>query len=152
MGNGPLLRVEHVSKTYRAAAGTESLSILRDISLELADGETLAIVGPSGSGKSTLLQIIGTLDHPDSGQVWLDGKALSAQDERSLAAIRNRDIGLIFQAHHLLPHCTVWENVLVPTLAVNGTGREDGDARAERLLKRVGLIGRIHHRPGQLSG
>ncbi len=149
----PLLKLENVSKSYRAAEGREPLPVLRDVSLEVAAGESLAIVGPSGCGKSTLLNIIGTLDHADSGRVWLDGKDLSAQDERALAAIRNREIGFIFQSHHQLPHCTVWENVLVPTLAEKNSPTANGaEQRAERLLKRVGLSERTHHRPGQLSG
>src|SRR5882724_7845308 len=117
MATVPLLKLENVSKSYRAAEGSAPVAVLRDVSLDVAPGESLSIIGPSGSGKSTLLNIIGTLDHADSGKVWLGEKDLSAQDERSLATIRNREIGFIFQAHHLLPHCTVWENVLVPTLA-----------------------------------
>jgi ABC-type lipoprotein export system ATPase subunit len=153
MSTGPLLKLEHVSKSYRAAEGSAPVPVLHDVSLQVASGESLSIIGPSGSGKSTLLNIIGTLDHADSGKVLLGGKELNAQDERSLASIRNREIGFIFQAHHLLPHCTVWENVLVPTLADNGS-RSDGapEERAERLLKRVGLGHRLSHRPGQLSG
>ena len=149
----PLLKLEHVGKSYRAAEGRASVPVLRDVSLEITAGESLAIVGPSGCGKSTLLNIIGTLDHADSGQVWLGDKELSAQDEQSLATIRNREIGFIFQSHHLLPHCTVWENVLVPTLAEKNSPTANGaEQRAERLLKRVGLADRLHHRPGQLSG
>jgi len=148
-----LLKLEHVSKNYRAAEGSAPVTVLRDVSLEVAPGESLAIIGPSGSGKSTLLNIIGTLDHADSGHVWLGKKDLSAQDEHTLAAIRNHEIGFIFQAHHLLPHCTVWENVLVPTLAEKSSSSTDGaEKRAEHLLKRVGLGERLHHRPGQLSG
>lgn len=149
----PLLRLENVSKSYRAAEGSPPVPVLRDVSLEIAAGESLAIIGPSGSGKSTLLNIIGTLDQADSGRVLLDGKDLNAQDEKALAAIRNREIGFIFQAHHLLPHCTVWENVLVPTLAEkNSPAKSGAEQRADRLLKRVGLGDRLTHRPGQLSG
>ena len=168
-----LLQLTDVTKRYAAADGASALPVLNGISLEVARGETLAIVGPSGSGKSTLLQIIGTLDRATSGEVLLDGKNLAALDSLQLAAVRNQQIGFVFQAHYLLPQCTVWENVLVPTLADVGqasrlshsndqkakseTGatpvlRETAAARAERLLKRVGLGERLHHRPGQLSG
>lgn len=166
-----LLQVSNVSKEYTGAAGGAPLAVLRGVSLELDRGESLAIVGPSGSGKSTLLQIIGTLDHPTSGEVKLDGRDLSNLDERTLAEVRNRQIGLVFQAHYLLPQCTVWENVLVPTLAkvaqasrlssssevqprTGGTPvlRETAEVRAQRLLKRVGLAERMDHFPGQLSG
>lgn len=166
-----LLRLSGVSKRYPAPGGGV-LAVLDDISLELAAGESLAIVGPSGSGKSTLLQIIGTLDQPTAGRVELAGDDLSKLDELELAAVRNRQIGFIFQSHFLLPQCTVWENVLVPTLvapafagsplianAMKGPAKagttnidETAAARAERLLKRVGLADRLHHFPGQLSG
>jgi lipoprotein-releasing system ATP-binding protein len=149
----PLLRLENVSKSYQAAEGGAPVPVLRDVSLQMIPGESLAIIGPSGSGKSTLLNIIGTLDHADSGRVWLGDKELGAQGERELASIRNRELGFIFQAHHLLPHCTVWENVLVPTLAEKNSPSANGaESRAERLLKRVGLGERLTHRPGQLSG
>jgi len=166
-----LLELTDVTKRYAAPGGADAVPVLNRISLEAARGESLAIVGPSGSGKSTLLQIIGTLDRPTSGRVLLDGRDLSQLDERQLAAVRNRQIGFIFQSHFLLPQCTVWENVLVPTLASveqasslspietkeSETGappvqRETAAARAERLLKRVGLGERMNHRPGQLSG
>src|SRR5262249_50685471 len=121
---------------------------------------SLAIVGPSGSGKSTLLQIIGTLDRPTSGTVTLDNQDLNQLDELQLAAVRNREIGFVFQAHYLLPQCTVMENVLVPTLAKSAQAAADAvpkqteslEARAEKLLKRVGLAERALHRPGELSG
>lgn len=117
-----LLQLDGVSKTYPAPDGG-ALSVLDDITLAVAAGESLAIVGPSGSGKSTLLQIIGTLDRPTRGRVELAGQDLSRLDEMALAAVRNRQIGFVFQSHYLLPHCTVWENVLAPTLANLSPGR-----------------------------
>lgn len=151
----PLLKLEQVTKQYAARDGAASLAVLSDLSLEVAHGASVAIVGPSGSGKSTLLQIIGTLDQPSSGRVWLDGQNLANYDERQLSEVRNRRIGFVFQAHHLLPQCTVLENVLLPTLALEqpiSNGSESAVGRAERLLQRVGLGARQHHRPGQLSG
>lgn len=151
--DGPLLRLEQVTKDYASAGGTTPVQVLRAISLDLAAGESIAIIGPSGSGKSTLLNIIGALDHPASGRVWLEGQDLSRLDDTALAALRNRHIGFIFQAHHLLPYCTVLENVLVPTLADGAKDlRPAATARATQLLQRVGLGERLHHRPGQLSG
>ena len=150
---GLLLRLTHVTKRYDAPDKAGALVVLDDISLDLTRGESLAIVGPSGSGKSTLLQIIGTLDHPTSGSVSLNGQDLSVLDDQQLAAIRNRQIGFVFQSHYLLPQCTVLENVLVPTLATDESAARDGASeRAERLLKRVGLGERLSHRPGELSG
>jgi ABC-type lipoprotein export system ATPase subunit len=156
----PILKLESVSKRYDSPNRAGSLIVLDGISLDVGRGESLAIVGPSGSGKSTLLQIIGTLDRPTSGSVRLDGADLSGLDEAKLAEARNRRIGFVFQAHYLLPQCTVLENVLVPTLAraakadkssktTPGEGAQD---RAQRLLKRVGLNERQGHRPGELSG
>jgi lipoprotein-releasing system ATP-binding protein len=151
--SGPLLKLTSVTKRYDAPGGAGALPVLNEVSLEIARGESLAIVGPSGSGKSTLLQIIGTLDRPTSGSVTLDGRDLGALDEQQLAAVRNRQIGFVFQSHYLLPQCTVLENVLVPTLASRETASQnDAGKRAERLLDRVGLGGRKSHRPGELSG
>lgn len=149
----PLLKLEKVTKNYQAAEGAAPVAVLRDLSFEIGAGESVAIIGPSGSGKSTLLNIIGTLDQPSSGSVWLEGRDLSLLGEPELALIRNQQIGFIFQSHHLLPQCSVLENVLVPTIA-DRRGEDSGDVRkrAEQLLKRVGLGERLHHRPGQLSG
>jgi ABC-type lipoprotein export system ATPase subunit len=146
-----LIELRNVTKHYG------DVSILVAVSLNIARGESLAIVGPSGSGKSTLLQIIGTLDRATSGEVLLDGKNLATLDDVELASVRSQQIGFVFQSHYLLPQCTVLENVLVPTLArrkaeVGGQKSETSEARAMRLLKRVGLGERLHHRPGQLSG
>ena len=153
MPDAPLLKLTAVSKSYASTDGGEPVRVLCDISLALGRGDTLAIVGPSGCGKSTLLNIIGTLDRPGSGEVLLDGQNLAALDDLQLAAVRNRQIGFIFQAHHLLPQCTVLENVLVPTLASgDAAGRDAAMTRAKKLLDRVGLGSRLSHRPGQLSG
>jgi lipoprotein-releasing system ATP-binding protein len=157
----PLLKLVNVSKEYLSPGNSGSsaetaVRVLRGISLDVASGEAVAIVGPSGSGKSTLLQIIGTLDHVTQGEVWLDGRDIAHLDEVALAGVRNREIGFVFQSHFLLPHCSVLENVLVPTLAGNLRGEagdgESAEHRAERLLKRVGLEERWNHRPGELSG
>jgi lipoprotein releasing system ATP-binding protein len=151
MSQTPLLRLENVSKNYES--GSATIRVLDSISLEILSGESLAIIGPSGSGKSTLLNIIGTLDEPTSGKVFLENQELSRLNSNELAAIRNCQIGFVFQAHHLLPQCSVLENVLVPTLASKEkTLRENAATRAEQLLKRVGLGERLTHRPGQLSG
>lgn len=148
-----MLELSNVTKSYESMDGGESVVVLKDISLQIHRGESVAIIGPSGSGKSTLLNIIGTLDRPTTGIVKLDGQDLGTLTDDELAAIRNRQIGFVFQAHHLLPQCTVWENVLVPTLAQkNAHPKNDVCDRAMRLLKRVELARRLDHRPGQLSG
>jgi lipoprotein-releasing system ATP-binding protein len=151
--SGPLLTLRNITRCYEAPDSGGALTVLEGISLEVGRGESLAIVGPSGSGKSTLLHIIGTLDQPTSGEVVLDGQDLGQLDEVRLAAVRNRQLGFVFQAHYLLPQCTVLENVLVPSLVCPDSRlRLEAGPRAERLLKRVGLSERLAHRPGQLSG
>jgi ABC-type lipoprotein export system ATPase subunit len=149
----PLLKLVNITRRYDSPANAGALTVLDQVTLDVARGESLAIVGPSGSGKSTLLQIIGTLDRPTSGSVELDGRDLNNLDEMQIATVRNRQIGFVFQTHYLLPQCTVLENVLVPTLACSDVALRDGAGeRAERLLKRVGLGERKSHRPGELSG
>jgi lipoprotein-releasing system ATP-binding protein len=146
-----LLKLANVTLRYESGAG--GVSVLKGVSLEVKRGESLAIIGPSGSGKSTLLNLIGTLDRATAGEVLLAGRDLSKLDDLQLATVRNRQIGFVFQAHHLLPQCTVLENVLVPTLPnADRASRASAPQRAERLLKRVGLGERLTHRPGQLSG
>jgi len=148
-----LLELIDVAKDYAASDEAPVTPVLRGVSLTVSDKESVAIVGPSGSGKSTLLNIIGTLDRPTSGRVLLAGRDLATLSDIELARIRSAEIGLIFQLHHLLPQCTVMENVLVPTLAGGPACRaEQPSARAKRLLDRVGLSHRLNHRPGQLSG
>src|SRR6266536_5477857 len=149
----PLLKLSAVSKQYESPAGAEAVSVLSDLTLEIFPGESIAIIGPSGSGKSTFLNILGTLDRPTSGQVLFDSQDLSRLDDIQLAGVRNRQIGFIFQSHHLLPQCTVLENVLVPTLANREAALRNGAGdRARRWLEKVGLGTRLTHRPGQLSG
>ncbi|MEL6110161.1 MAG: ABC transporter ATP-binding protein [Planctomycetota bacterium] len=143
------LSVSHVAKSFPTA--DEPLAVLRDVSLELAGGDSLAIIGPSGSGKSTLLQILATLDRPDSGSVTVDGDDPFQLSEKELASWRNHRIGFIFQDHHLLPQLSVLENVLVPTLASGRPSTEQVD-RATQLLSDVGLSERTSHIPAALSG
>ena len=144
------LSAESICKSF-PARGRE-LVILRDITLTLNAGESAAIMGPSGSGKSTLLNILGTLEPPTSGRVTLDGTDPFDLPERELARFRNRRVGFIFQEHHLLPQCSVLENVLLPTLAQKHEVEGNGLDRARTLLGRVGLSDRLDHRPGELSG
>ena len=153
---GALLSLRQVSKQYTAPDRTAPIRILDSVSLDIAAGESLAVVGPSGSGKSTLLHILGTLDRPTSGQVTLAGLDLNQLGDNDLAEVRNQQIGFVFQFHYLLPQCSVLENVLVPTLACKKPAgervSETAPARAARLLGRVGLGNRLSHRPAQLSG
>jgi len=144
-----VLKVENVSKEYQTPRWT--LSIVRNVSLSLARGDAVAIMGPSGSGKSTLLYMMGALEPPSSGTVTLDGQNPYQLKDKELAAFRNKEIGFIFQDHCLLPQCSVIENVLTPTLVA--AGANDGVMeRAESLLKQVGLGDRLDHRPAKLSG
>lgn len=145
-----MVELVDVTKTYGDAGDPGSVSVLKGVSLKIERGRAISIVGPSGCGKSTLLNILGGLDHATSGQVLLDGRDLAKLNDDELARIRSREIGFVFQLHHLLPQCTVLENVLVPTLA---GGERTGTRRdAESLLARVGLADRMSHRPGELSG
>src|SRR5437660_12721801 len=141
------LEVRNLSKDYPTRSGP--LSVLRGVDLDLGRGEALVVMGPSGSGKSTLLYILGTLDTPTAGTVRLENVDPFTLPERRLAAFRNRSIGFVFQDHHLLPQCSVLENVLIPTLA---GASESLEARARQLLERVGLSQRLDHRPAELSG
>jgi lipoprotein-releasing system ATP-binding protein len=148
-----MLELIHVGKTYESPGDTHGVCVLKDITLKLEEGRSLVIVGPSGCGKSTLLNIIGALDRPTSGRVLFEGRDLAALDDNELARIRNKQIGFVFQMHHLLPQCTVLENVLVPTLAgKDQPSTEEIRDRTINLLSRVGLEDFLLHRPGELSG
>lgn len=151
MGAGtPLVELSAVEKTFdRQDEG----AVLRGVDLRIAAGERLAIVGVSGSGKSTLLAILGGLEPPTRGTVRWEGRDLAALDERERARLRNRELGFLFQAHHLLPQLSALENALVPSLAHGSAAwRAAREARARDLVARVGLGARLAHRPGELSG
>jgi ABC-type lipoprotein export system ATPase subunit len=144
-----MLSIKQISKSY--LSGTSSRKVLDNLSLEIHKGETIAIVGPSGSGKTTLLNIIGTLDKADTGESVFEGTDLMKMDSGEFPAFRNRKIGMVFQLHHLLPQCTLWENVLIPTLPLKSNNGE-AEKRAEALLKRTGIWEQRFQKPSELSG
>lgn len=127
------------------------LEVLRGVNLDIAQGEIVSIVGPSGAGKTTLLQIIGTLDTPQQGEVYYEGKNVLTLKDKDLAHFRNRNIGFVFQFHQLLPEFTMLENVAIPAL-LGGDSRADAYSRARQLLERMHLADRLEHKPLQLSG
>jgi ABC-type lipoprotein export system ATPase subunit len=141
-----ILKAENIHKLYKENGG--ELHVLRGVNLKVYEGEIVTIMGPSGSGKSTLLHILGGLDRPTEGAVWLDGEALFPRSNQELARIRNRKIGFVFQFHQLLPEFTALENVLLPRLISGEDGRED----AKSLIREVELEGRENHPPAKLSG
>jgi len=150
-----MLVARGIRKVYRQ--GEDSLEVLKGISLSVAPGEYLMIVGPSGAGKSTLLHILGLLDRPTEGDLWLEGRCLTCLPASTQAQIRNRLFGFVFQFFHLLPDFTAIENVMLPAMVgtnILAWSRRKAQVReaAEALLRRVGLADRMHHRPSQLSG
>ena len=145
-----LAELSNVTKSYRSDAG--AVPVLNGISLTIAEGETVAITGPSGCGKSTLLNLLGALDQADSGEIRVADRDLTKLDAQQLAEFRNTTVGFVFQLHHLLPQCTVLENVLVPSIVRKDADRAALRARAAQLIGAVGLSHRLDHRPGQLSG
>jgi putative ABC transport system ATP-binding protein len=147
MGGDLLLKAESLTKKVTSPEG--ELTILDSVSFGVGRGESAAIVGPSGAGKSTLLALLAGLDEPSAGRVWLNGVELTALDEDGRAALRNREVGFVFQSFHLLPSLTALENVLLP-LELSGTGKPK--ERAREALTRVGLDHRLQHYPRQLSG
>ncbi|HOC69064.1 MAG: Lipoprotein-releasing system ATP-binding protein LolD [Candidatus Hydrogenedentes bacterium ADurb.Bin101] len=146
----PLLELAGVVKEYPARP--VPLCVLNGVDFTLRAGESAAIVGPSGCGKSTLLNLMGTLDRPDTGAIHILGRDCAAMEATDLARLRNKKIGFVFQLHHLLPQCTVFENILVPSLVRSRRHREEAGQRASALLARVGLEERRDHRPGEVSG
>ena len=140
-----MIHLENITKSFG------NLQVLRGISLDIAKGEVVSIVGPSGAGKTTLLQIMGTLDKPDSGLVVIDGTPVGGLKERRLSDFRNRRIGFVFQFHQLLPEFTALENVMIPAL-IAGTGRAEAKDSAMDMLQFMGLADRASHKPAELSG
>ena len=129
-----------------------TLEVLKGVDFSAEKGEVVSIMGASGAGKTTLLQILGTLMTPDSGELRIDGKNALGLKERELAAFRGREIGFVFQAHHLLPEFTAFENVMIPAMIAGGRTQSQMKAAAEEVLSRVGLWNRLNHRPAELSG
>ena len=146
----PVLHLSGVEKSYNKGLESE-VNVLGGVDLTLAAGEIVALVAPSGAGKSTLLHIAGLLDTPDRGEVSICGEVMTGKSDRRRTAARRRDIGFIYQFHHLLPEFNAMENVVLPQLA-NGTGRRSAEDRARDLLSRVGVADRAKHRPAALSG
>lgn len=140
-----MIQVEHICKSYG------SLQVLKDVSLGVAKGEVVSIVGASGAGKTTLLQIIGTLDRPDSGTVRIQGTDVLSLGERELSRFRNRNIGFVFQSHNLLPEFTALENVCIPKM-IGGASMQEATAEAMPLLEFLNVAGRAGHKPSELSG
>jgi lipoprotein-releasing system ATP-binding protein len=144
-----MIQVNNLQKTFLKDG--HRIEVLRGLDFEIADGESLAVVGVSGAGKSTLIHIIGTLDHPTSGAVLFDGIDVFTWPEKRLAAFRNRKIGFVFQFHNLLPEFTALENAMMPAL-IQRMPKTEAKKRAEAILGEVGLSDRITHKPGELSG
>ena len=146
--SSPLIRTEALCKSYGDGGRVD---VLRDLDFAVAAGESVSIVGQSGVGKSTLLHVLGALDRPTSGRVFFDGVDLFALSENQQASFRNREVGFIFQFHHLLPDFDALENVMMPLL-IGGVAAAEAERRARALLDEVGLAPRLTHKPGELSG
>jgi lipoprotein-releasing system ATP-binding protein len=148
MSERPLIEAVNLSKVF---GNRHRVEVLRDLSLTVGAGEKVVVVGQSGVGKSTLLHILGALDSPSGGKVFFDGVDLASLDERGLASLRNREVGFVFQFHHLLPDFTALENAMMPAL-IRGMPRDQAAKLATAMLEQVGLAERLHHKPGELSG
>ena len=147
--DGAIIRTKDLTKVY--TMGAEEVQALKGIDVEIRRGDYVAIMGPSGSGKSTLMNLIGCLDTPSSGEYWLNDRAVSELTDDELAAVRNEEVGFVFQSFHLLPRYSALENVQLP-LVYSNIPKEERIARAQQALASVDLTDRTHHRPNQLSG
>jgi putative ABC transport system ATP-binding protein len=144
-----LISIKHLNKTY--IMGAEKVEALKDVSLDIAKNEYVALMGPSGSGKSTLMNLLGCLDSPSRGEYWLNGIEVSTMNDSELAEVRNKQIGFVFQTFNLLPRLSALENVALP-LVYAGYSREERLEKAKKVLESVGLGDRIYHKPNELSG
>ncbi|WP_162615900.1 lipoprotein-releasing ABC transporter ATP-binding protein LolD [Solilutibacter oculi] len=149
MVEGEAIRAEQLGKTY--AEGKLRTPVFDGLDLSVQTGETVAIIGASGAGKSTLLHLLGGLDTPTSGEVFVAGQRMGALSDAERGRLRNKALGFVYQFHHLLPEFTALENVMLPVL-IGGAGVEDASRRASALLEQVGLGHRLDHKPGELSG
>ena len=147
-----LLSVHNLKKVYTTRFGGNKVEALKNINFSVEEGEYVAIMGESGSGKTTLLNLIGTLDQPDSGEIYFKGKKITGYSQVELAHFRNRELGFVFQMHHLLPQCTLWENVLLPVLPIKKVVGKAEKEWAEHLLRKVGIWEQRNQKPSELSG
>ena len=147
-----ILQLKNISKSYGEPSKNNFRKVLDNLNLEIDTNQKIAIAGPSGSGKTTLLNLIGTLDHPDAGEIIFKGMKISDYSQEKLAHFRNHELGFVFQLHHLLPQCTIWENVLLPVLPFKKVvGKAEKDW-AEHLLRKVGIWDQRNQNPSELSG
>ncbi len=146
-----ILKGENLTKTFSGKAGSDRLTVLKDLSISIKKGSVVSVVGASGSGKSTLLHILGGLDKPDSGNVIWNERPMYAMNTKELAAFRNRHLGFVFQFHHLLPEFSAIENVMMPLL-ISGADFDEAKTKAQQMLERFDIPGRAEHRPTELSG
>lgn len=146
-----MLQIQNISKSYQSASASKRNTVLNKLSLNVEKGESVAIVSPSGTGKTTLLNIIATLDKADEGKILFDGIDLMHLNSKTQPEFRNKKIGMVFQLHHLLAQCTLWENILLPTIPLKGE-QNDSEKRAEQLLKRTGIWEQRFQKPAELSG
>lgn len=151
MADNFVLKCSDIHKEFPSESGNGVLRILQGVDLQVKKAEIISIVGSSGSGKSTLLHILGGLDHPSSGDVFWEGKSIYRYNKDQLAEQRNKQVGFVFQFHHLLPEFTAMENVMMPAL-IQDVPLPKAENRAKELLDRFGMSGRLNHRPSQLSG
>jgi len=147
-----ILQLKNIAKGYGDPLKSNFRKVLQGLNLEVGTNQKIAIAGPSGSGKTTLLNLIGTLDQPDKGEIFFKGKKITGYSQAELAHFRNRELGFVFQMHHLLPQCTLWENVLLPVLPLKKVVGKAEKEWAEHLLRKVGIWDQRDQKPSELSG